>query len=89
MPIIKSAIKRMRQAAKRRERNFPLRSELKTSIKKVIMIAKEGKKEEVEKALKGAYSVIDKALKKNLIHRNNAARKKSRMARLAAGMDKK
>lgn len=80
MPIIKSAKKRVKQAEKRRERNYELRSKVKTHYKKVLVLAKEGKKAEAEKMMQLAYKLIDTADKKNILHKNNAARKKSRMA---------
>jgi small subunit ribosomal protein S20 len=81
MPIIKSAKKRVKQAKKRQERNYQLRSLLKTHMKKVLIAANEGKKEEAEKALPKAYKIIDTAAKKNIIHKKNAANKKSKLAR--------
>lgn len=80
MPIIKSAKKQMRQALKRRARNAPWRNELKTVFKKQLNFIKEGKAEEAVKFMPTVVSVIDMSLKKNLLHKNNAARKKSRMA---------
>ena len=81
MPVIKSAKKQMRQNAKRRARNFPVRSELKTVVKNQLKRIKDGKVEEAVKFMAMAYSVIDTAVKKNIIHKNNAARKKSLLAR--------
>lgn len=81
MPVIKSAKKQMRQNAKRRARNFPVRSELKTVVKNQLARIKGGKVEEAVKFMAMAYSVIDTAVKKNIIHKNNAARKKSLLAR--------
>ncbi|MCK9185947.1 30S ribosomal protein S20 [Candidatus Gracilibacteria bacterium] len=84
MPVIESAKKQMRQSLKKRERNTPVRTELKSVFKKALLLIKEAKFEEAEKFLTKAYSVIDTAAKKNLIHRNNAARKKSRLAKTLA-----
>lgn len=81
MPVIKSAKKQMRQNAKRRARNFPVRSELKTVVKNQLKRIKDGEVEEAVKFMAMAYSVIDTAVKKNIIHKNNAARKKSLLAR--------
>ncbi len=80
MPIIKSAKKQMRQSLKRRLRNYPLRTEVKTCMKKELKLVADGKKEEALKYLQYAYSIIDKACKKHILHPNNAARKKSRLA---------
>lgn len=88
MPVIKSAKKAMRQAAVRRARNFPVRSELKTLIKKELLLVKEGKVEEAKKLLPEVYSIIDTACKKNIIHKNNASRKKARLAKALAAIDK-
>ncbi|MFH1534037.1 MAG: 30S ribosomal protein S20 [Nitrospirota bacterium] len=81
MPIIKSAKKRMKQNVKQRARNFPVRSELKTLFKKVLVLIKDGKAEEAQKLMPAVYSIIDMACKKQILHPNNAARKKSRLAR--------
>jgi small subunit ribosomal protein S20 len=80
MPIIKSAKKQLRQNKKKRARNFPVRSELKTTYKKALTLIKEGKLEEAKKFLPFAYKIIDMAAKKNLLHPKNAAHKKSRIA---------
>ncbi|MBD3330354.1 30S ribosomal protein S20 [Candidatus Peregrinibacteria bacterium] len=89
MPLIKSAKKRLRQNRKRRERNFPLRSKLKTVIKQALKLAKDGKEAEAKAYLPRAFSVIDIAAKKNIIHPNNAARKKSRITKAVNGMNEK
>lgn len=80
MPVIKSAKKQMRQAIKRRARNAPLRNEVKTVYKKQLKFIADGKVEEAVKFMPTAFSVIDMAYKKNLLHGNNAANKKSRLA---------
>ena len=66
MPIIKSAKKALRSSLKKHEANLEFKKRLKESIKKVS-----------SKSINTAYSVIDKAVKKNLIHKNKAARLKS------------
>jgi small subunit ribosomal protein S20 len=88
MPIIKSAKKRVKQAEKKRKQNYPLRSLLKTNVKKVLTAAHQGNKEVAEKLLPVAYKTIDTAAKKNIIHRKNADNKKSRLARAIAGIGK-
>lgn len=76
MPIIKSAIKRMRQAAKARTRNAATRRSLKETVK--------GFKAKLTlDNLKKAQSEIDKAVKKNLLSKNTAARQKAALARAA------
>ncbi|MBT4916956.1 30S ribosomal protein S20 [Candidatus Peregrinibacteria bacterium] len=81
MPILKSAKKRVRQNAKKRARNFPVRSELKTLFKQQLDNIKDGKVKETVEFMPKVYSIIDMAVKKNIIHKNNAARKKSRLAK--------
>lgn len=81
MPVIKSAKKRMHQNAKRKARNFPVRSEMKTVMKIALTLIKDGKLEEAVKYMPRAYSVIDTAAKKKILKPNTAARKKSRIAR--------
>lgn len=73
----------MRQAETRLERRKPYKSRLKTELKKVLTLAKSDSKK-AEKQLSVAYKVIDTAAKKNIIHKNNAARKKSMLAKVVA-----
>lgn len=86
MPIIKSAKKRMKQNEIRRDRNKSTRSQAKTYLKKILVSVKEGKKEEAQKGLAMAYSKIDTATKKKILHPNTASRQKSLLARAIAGM---
>jgi len=88
MPIIKSAQKKMRVDAKRYQRNRVTIRNMKSAVKNVITLAKD-EPAKVGNALKEAYSKIDIALKKNVIHRNNAANKKSRLAKLINKSSKK
>lgn len=84
MPILKSALKRMRSDKKRRERNQPLLSGLKTRIKKFESLASQKKtKKELDPALKILVSKIDKAASKGVIHKNKASRLISRLTRKA------
>ena len=71
----------MRQNVKRRARNYPVRSELKTYFKKELLLIKDGKTDEAVKLMPKVFSIIDMACKKNILHQNNAARKKSRIAK--------
>jgi len=89
MPINKSAKKQMRQSYKRRAHNAPVKSELKTTYKKALTLIKEGKFEEAKKFLPFAYKVIDTAAKKHMINKNNAARKKSNIAKGLGALEKK
>jgi small subunit ribosomal protein S20 len=80
---IKSQIKRNRQNLVRQERNKAVRSELKTRTRSAVTAAEEGADDADEK-LRGAIKRIDTAVSKGVIHRNAAARRKSRlMAKVA------
>lgn len=81
MPIIKSAIKKMRQDIKRTQRNNVFRNRMKSRMKE-LLIGAHAKAENLEELLRTAYSSVDVALKKKLIKKNNAARKKARLARV-------
>jgi len=76
----KSAIKRTVQSEKRRLRNSHFKSTMKSRIKRAIG-AIDRKEGEVETIFRDAVSSIDKAASKGVVHRNNAARKISRLAR--------
>lgn len=84
MPLIKSAIKRMRQNTVRQDRRKPVKTYMKTMIRKIEDAVKAGKKDEAVKLLAETYKAIDMAAKRNIIHKNTASRKKSRMAKLCA-----
>jgi small subunit ribosomal protein S20 len=80
MPNIKSSKKRVIVNNKKAEANKSIRSEVKTSIKKVEALIKDKNFEEAKVALANAYKVIDSAAAKNVLHANNAANKKSKIA---------
>lgn len=77
----KSAEKRARQATERRARNVMQRSKVRTSIKKVVTAVQGGDKAKAAAELKAATPVIDAMARKGIIHRNKAARHKSRLAK--------
>ncbi len=74
-----SARKRARQAEKHRLRNASQRSLVRTRIKKVLAAIKSGDKGAAEAAYKAAVPAIDRSVGQGLMHRNKAARHKSRM----------
>jgi small subunit ribosomal protein S20 len=81
---IKSQIKRNRQNERRRLRNKAVRSELKTRQKRAITAAEQGSEDSAE-LTRLAVKRLDKAASKGVIHKNQAARRKSRlMKRIAA-----
>ncbi len=82
MPIIKSAKKRVRTAEKAAVRNVKTKRNVKTAVKTFQKAAASGSKQ-ASQALRDAQSAIDMAYKKNVIHKNKAARKKSQLAKVA------
>ncbi len=74
-----SAKKRARQAEKRRQHNASLRSMVRTSIKKVVYALDAKDLEQAKAAYTAAVPVIDRMADKGLIHKNKAARHKSRL----------
>jgi len=78
----KSAEKRHRQSEERRKRNKAVKSEVRTSAKKFVLLARKKETVEAEAALKDMVKKIDSAAGKGVIKKNAAARKKSRMQRL-------
>lgn len=80
MANIKSAIKRAKQSEARRVRNRARKSMVLTARKKVLAAISAGSKDEALKLLSAYSSALDKAAKVGVIPKNNASRKKSRMA---------
>ena len=83
MANIKSQIKRNRQTVKRQERNKAVRSELRTRTKRAVGAIEDGAEDSEEK-LRLAIKRIDKAAAKGVIHKNQAANRKSRLMKRAA-----
>jgi small subunit ribosomal protein S20 len=85
---IKSQIKRNRQNEKRRIRNRVYRGHARTSVKKARLAIENGEVEEAKQATLAAISTLDKAAIKGILHKNNAARRKSRLMKQLATMEK-
>lgn len=79
MANIKSAVKRARQSEVRRERNVAQRSTLRTFVKKTLLAVLAGNKTEASEAFKQAESKLDTYARRLVIHKNKAARLKSRL----------
>jgi small subunit ribosomal protein S20 len=79
MPITKQAIKQMRQNAVHKDRNKHYISRMKSMIKLFMEYVKNNESAKAAKVLPQVFSAIDTAVKKHLLHKNNAARKKSRL----------
>lgn len=78
-----SILKRIRQNEKRKERNLVRKNQIKSARKKIRkLIDASSSKEDLMNAFKEYCSAIDKAAKKNILHKNTAARKKSQMNKL-------
>lgn len=77
MPITKQAIKKLRHDRALTVQNTKQRANLRTIVKKA-------RKTPTEKSISAAFTALDKAVKRNLIHKNAAARTKSRIAKLLA-----
>lgn len=82
MANIKSAKKRILVINKKTMRNKMIKSGVKTAIKKVVAACANNNKAEATVALTAAVKAIDMACSKGVYHKNNAARKKSRLAKL-------
>ena len=85
MPRIKSAKKALRKSIAARERNRTRRSQLRTAVKKVRTA---GSAQDAQQAFVEAARLLDRAGRKNLVHRNTASRTKSRLAKLVAAKGK-
>ena len=81
MPITKSAQKALRQNAKRASVNRMYEKRIKILAKEVSSFIKEKKKDEAKALLPKIYKALDKAAKTNVIKKNTASRKKSRLAK--------
>ena len=86
MPHLKSAKKRLRQNLKRRDHNRAIKKALKKNLKLVFEAGPDQKAtvEQMKKDATAAVKKLDKAAAKGVIHRNNAARRKSRLMRMVA-----
>ena len=86
MANIKSQIKRNKQNEKRRLRNRVFVGRARTYVKKARLAIAEGTQEDAVLATKQAISALDKAAEKGMIHKNNAARRKSRLMKHLAAL---
>ena len=80
MPNIKSAKKRVLVAERNHAKNVAVKSRIKTAVRRVLEALKENT-EKVQELLNSAYKVIDKSVSKGVLHKNTAARKKSRLTK--------
>ena len=80
MANIKYAKKRVLVEKRNSERNVAFKSSIKTAVKKALSLAN-GDEKELQAALSKVYQLCDKAVGKGILHRNTAARKKSRLTK--------
>ena len=81
MPKIKSAIKRVKTSEKSYLKNISYKSKIKSNIKKFNLALLEKNKEETNKCFKDSVIFLDKSVNKGILPKNNASRKKSRLAK--------
>ena len=87
MPNIKSAKKRMRSSVKKTDTNTLVNSSMRTAIKKFEKEVNAGNKENASNNLNIAVQRIDKAMSSGMIHKNKAARLKSRLTKMRNTME--
>jgi small subunit ribosomal protein S20 len=88
MPHSKQAKKRLRQSVVRRSRNQSVKSMMRTQIKKVRQAIEDGDLEKAREELPLAMKRLDKAAKKNIVHKNTASRKISRLSARLSKLEK-
>ncbi len=81
MPNIKSAIKRVKTSETRRAHNASIKSDMRTAVKKVEAFVANEEMDNAKVAFTAAASKLDNAARKGIIHKNTAARQKSRLAK--------
>lgn len=81
MANIKSSKKRVLIAERNRLRNVAVKSSIKTAVKQVLELSTADDKEALNAALSKVYQLCDKAVSKGVLHKNTAARKKSRLTK--------
>lgn len=85
----KSALKRVRSSERKRLRNRAVRSTTRTMVKKARTTLEQGDLEAARQAIREAVRTLDKAVSKGVIHRNSAARRKSRLMKRLAALEAK
>ena len=88
MANIKSAKKRVLIAEANRQRNVAVKTSIKTAVKKALALAEGSDKDALNSAISNVYKLCDKAVSKGILHKNTAARKKSRLVLAIKKMEK-
>lgn len=84
MANLSASKKSIKTSLRRKVRNYAVRKEVRTVSKDFLGLIAKGDMEAAAKLLPKAFSAIDKAVKKNILHKNNAARKKSKLSKSLA-----
>ena len=87
MPNIISSVRSVKTDALRHSKNAPIKAALRNAGRKVVSLTETGVKEEAQAAFVNASSLLDKAARKNIVHKKAASRKKSRLAKRVNAMD--
>lgn len=82
MPQRKSAIEELRKSRKRRLHNLDIKTDLKKTIKRFLKAVRDNNPDDAKSVITLVYKKIDKAAKRNILHKNTASRRKSRYMRL-------
>lgn len=88
MARIKSSIKDARRSALKAEKNLHVRSTARGAVRRVRLACAAGDVPQAEQQLRTATAILDRAASKGVVHRNAAARRKSRLAHLLASLQK-
>ena len=86
LPHRRNAIKALRQNKAKHNHNLDMRTDLKKAVKKFESLVQEKNKAEAKTALQTLFKKFDKAAKRNLLHKNTTARRKSRFSRLLSSI---
>lgn len=89
MPITQSAKKALRQSKRKRTTNVKYLTKIRVVIKQIKKLAQENKIKDAQALLPQAYQALDKAAKKDIIKKNAASRKKSRLTKSLSGKSAK
>lgn len=81
MPNSKSAAKRVRQDAEKKQKNMSRKTTIKTALKKLDTLIEQENAEQAREQMNVVFRALDKAVKRNIIHKNKAARKKSQISK--------
>ena len=82
MPNLKASIKDVRKSQRRKTRNLQHKNDAKKTIKEFMAAVSSGDKEKAGDILSKIYKIIDKMVKRNIIHKNTAARRKSKLTKM-------